>query len=98
MAVVAFGGGGSFAFEVNVVHEGVGAEGLLEDAVEIFFDFCADLGRGGGEDFWKGLVEAEDGEAGLVGYGVFEDVAKGEHARAVEVAEKFLSGIPWAGA
>jgi hypothetical protein len=60
LAAIAFGGEGPFAFEINVINQGVAALCGRCDALELSVQIFAITGLG--EHFGQGLLQARDEE------------------------------------
>jgi hypothetical protein len=96
-AAVAFGGGGAFAFEIDVVDEGEGAFGGGGEGVEILPDACGG-GACGGEHLGQSGAGALHDELGLLADGGAEELAQFALAGAGLVGEESGAACPRAGA
>ena len=76
MALVAFGGIGALALEIDVIHEAVEAAARLGQCEEPCTDGVAFAGGRGREDFGQGCGAALCGEFGLKGNGGGEQGAE----------------------
>ena len=96
-SLVAFGGGGAFAFEVDVVDEGEGAFGGGGEEVEVVAN-AVGVGAGGGEHFGEGCAGADADEFGLFADGAAEEAAEFLLPGAGFVGEEGGAVVPEAGA
>ena len=96
-SLIAFGRGGAFAFEVDVVDEGEGAFGGGGEEVEVVAD-AVGVGAGGGEHFGEGGAGADADEFGLFTNGAAEEAAEFLLPGAGFVGKERRAVVPEAGA
>jgi hypothetical protein len=97
LPLVAFGGVGALAFEVDVIDEGEAACGRGRQKAVVFLQSRAAFLGEGSEEGGKGAVEALGQELALLGEGGGEEGAQFLEARGVQFGEECGAGIPGTG-